>query len=335
MSETFFSNGFYNHLTNTALNGKLLSRSEGLRVLEDPNLDLLPLLHAAFHVRKRYFDRKVRVQILNNIQNGFCPEDCNYCAQSASSKAEIPKYRLKSDDEILADAEKAFQAGAYRHCLVLSGRGPGTEGVRHMAELVRRMKNRWPMEICLSAGFIDREMAETLKAAGLDRYNHNLNTAEGHYGAICNSHTYTDRLATLEAAHQAGMAVCSGLIIGMGESNRDILEVAFTLRRLNARSIPVNFYVHVPGSKLGEVKALTPEKCLRTLCLFRFLNPDAEIRAAGGREVHLRSMEALALYPANSLFSEGYLNVGGDTTDRTIRMVEDAGFIVETVEEPG
>ena len=335
MSTTHFSNPFYNHLTHSALNDRALSRTEALRVLEDPNLELLPLLHAAFQVRKRHFGHNVRVQILNNVQNGYCPEDCNYCAQSTSSEAPIVKHRMKSDAEILADAEKAHEAGAFRHCLVLSGRGPGSGDVAHMAGLIAEMKRRWPMEICLSAGMIDREMADALKAVGLNRYNHNLNTAEGHYGAICNSHTYADRLATLEAARAAGLEVCSGLIIGMGESADDVVAVAETLRRLNARSIPVNFYVHVPGTKLGPMKQLTPQKCLRTLCLFRFMNPDAEIRAAGGREVHLRSLEALALYPANSLFSEGYLNTGGHATDRTVRMIEEAGFIVENTEEQG
>ncbi len=327
---------FYDRLAESALNGMAIEQADGLRLLQDATLELLPLLQAAFRVRYRHFGRRVRVHVLNNVQNGYCPEDCHYCAQSAESNAPIERYRSKSEAEIWAEAERAYQAGAFRYCMVWSGRGPNPERVVQMAELVRRIKARWPMEVCLSAGFIDQSMAVTLKEAGLDRYNHNLNTAEGHYGAICHTHTYPDRLATLEAARGVGLEVCSGLIVGMGESPEDLWTVANTLRRLQARSIPVNFYVHIPGNRLGVVDhALTPERCLRVLCLFRFLNPDAELRAAGGREVHLRSLAPLALYPANGLFGAGYLNVGGQSMEEVMRMIVDAGFEVERSAEGG
>ncbi|WP_130471956.1 biotin synthase BioB [Candidatus Magnetaquicoccus inordinatus] len=329
-----FDDSLYGEWTTRALAGEMLKEEDGLRILQDESLQLLLLLQAAFRVREHYFGRRVRVQVLNNVQNGYCPEDCHYCAQSVESSAAIQRYRVKGDEEILAEAERAWQAGMYRYCMVLSGRGPNTQRVEHMADLVRRIKSRWPIEVCLSAGFIDQAMAALLKEAGLDRYNHNLNTAEGHYGAICRTHTYQDRLATLQAARAQGLEVCSGLIVGMGESDQDIVTVASTLRSLQARSIPVNFYMHIPGSPLGDVAhGLTPERCLRILCLFRFLNPDAEIRAAGGRELHLRSLAALALYPANGLFSAGYLNVGGQSTSEVQQMIQDAGFTVEVVEE--
>ncbi|MBF0426376.1 MAG: biotin synthase BioB, partial [Magnetococcales bacterium] len=323
---------FYDRLARLALDGAVIPEEDALRVLTDPEVELLPLMYAAYQVRSRYFGRKVRVQILNNVQNGYCPEDCNYCAQAAGSAAEITKFHLKSDEEIIAGAEKSWRAGAYRYCIVLSGRGPTAGRVTHMADLVRRIKERWPVEVCLSAGFIDPEMAVTLKAAGLDRYNHNLNTAESHYGAICTSHDYADRLRTLESARTAGLEVCSGIIVGMGETPAEVLDVALTLRRLQARSIPVNFYVHIEGARLGAINALTPNYCLRVLALFRLVNPDAEIRAAGGRESNLRTLETLALYPANAVFSEGYLNTGGDTTAKTVRLIEEAGFVVERIE---
>ncbi|MBF0621762.1 MAG: biotin synthase BioB [Magnetococcales bacterium] len=321
--------GYYDGLTEAALSNTSFSVEQGEQILTDPSVEILPLMQAAYRVRHRYFGRNVRIHILNNVQNGYCPEDCNYCAQAANSKAPIQKHRFKSDEEILNEAKSAYESGAYRYCVVLSGRGPGTERIAHMAGLVEQIKAQWPVEVCLSAGFIDQQMAKTLKEAGLDRYNHNLNSAQSHYGSICSTHDYADRLRTLESAKSQGLEVCSGIIIGMGESSRDIWEVATTLRGLNTRSIPVNFYVHVAGSKLGEVNALTPEYCLRALALFRFINPDAEIRAAGGRETNLRSLEALALYPANSLFSEGYLNTGGHDASRTIQLIEDAGFVVE------
>lgn len=324
---------FYSKMADIGLSGKLPDQEDLLRVLTDPQIELLPLLQAAFQVRRQHFGRGVRIHILNNVQNGYCPEDCNYCAQAVNSEAPIQKYRLKSDEEILAGAERAHQSGAYRYCIVLSGREPDANRLAHMASLVNRIKNTWPVEVCLSAGFLDREAAAVLKDAGLDRYNHNLNTAESHYGGICTTHSYGQRVATLQAARSVGLEVCSGVIIGMGEKPEEIVTVAFKLRELDARSIPVNFYVHVPGAKLGEREDLTPEKCLRTLCLFRFVNPDAEIRAAGGRETNLRSLESFALYPANSLFSDGYLNVGGHGADKTIQMIKDAGFEVERIEQ--
>lgn len=325
---------FYQRLADNALKGTPLQREEGLRILQDGDLALLPLLHAAFQVRQHYFGRRVRVQVLNNVQNGYCPEDCNYCAQSANSTAPIEKYRLKTEAEILKDAERAYLSGTYRYCMVLSGRGPNEDRVTQMAHLVQRIKARWPMEVCLSAGFIDHTMATVLKEAGLDRYNHNLNTAETHYSTLCHTHTYKDRLATLQAARGVGLEVCSGLIVGMGESPEDLWAVAQALRQLQVRSIPVNFYVPIPGNRLGTVEhQLTPERCLRVLSLFRFTNPDAELRAAGGREVHLRSLTPLALYPANALFSDGYLNTGGQAREEVTRMIDDAGFEVESMQQ--
>lgn len=324
---------FLPSLTQAVLSGIPPSREQALRLLTDPDIDLLPLLHGAFQVRHHYFGLGVRVHILNNVQNGYCPEDCNYCAQAKNSQAPIEKYSLKSDEEILQGAEKSYQSGAYRYCIVLSGRQPPVARVEHMASLVRKIKEAWPVEVCLSAGFLDRDTARTLKEAGLDRYNHNLNTAESHYGSICSTHSYAERVNTLEAARHEGLEICSGIIIGMGETPDDIVTVAMKLRELDARSIPVNFYVHVPGSQMGPRNDLTPQRCLRTLALFRFMNPDAEIRAAGGRETNLGAMEVLALYPANSLFSEGYLNVGGHGMEKTKKMIEDAGFFVESVEQ--
>ncbi|MBF0284396.1 MAG: biotin synthase BioB [Magnetococcales bacterium] len=325
---------FLPSLAEQALAGGDLAPRDGLRILTDPGIPLLPLLHAAFRVRERHFGRGVRVHVLLNAQNGACPEDCHYCAQSAASQAPIVEYPLKSDAEILDGARRAHESGAWRYCVVLSGREPPRARLDHLARVVTMIKERHPVEVCLSAGFLDREGARRLKAAGLDRYNHNLNTAAGRYQKICSTHGYADRVATLEAARAEGLEVCSGIIAGMGETPEELVEAALTLRRLNARSIPVNFYVHVPGNRLGAVEGgLSPEFCLRLLCLFRFANPDAEVRAAGGREVHLRSLEPLALYPANSLFAGGYLNVGGDPMVQVRALVADAGFFIERVEE--
>jgi biotin synthase len=316
-------------LAEQALRDELPSWDDALWILDGDDVELLPLLHAAYRPRERYFGRKVMVHILNNVQNGLCPEDCGYCSQSRDSDAAIRKYPIKSDSEIFAAAEHAAQSGASRYCMVLSGRGPTVERTRKLASLIRQLKDRYPIEVCLSAGLIEDEHAEILAEAGLDRLNHNLNTSESHYKKVCSTHTYADRVRTLEAAHKSGIETCSGFILGMGESSSDVVELAFRLRELEVPSIPVNFLIPIDGNPLEADGSLTPERCLRTLALVRLVNPRAEIRAAGGREGHLRALQPLALYPANSLFVEGYLTTRGDEVADTYRMIRDAGFEIE------
>ena len=328
-SEPLSSESRYAALARNALLAKAPTEADALWVLDDPEVELLPLLFAAFEPRRRAFGRKVKVHILNNVQNGLCPEDCGYCSQNKNSTSAIRKYAMKSDEAILAEAESAVAAGASRYCMVLSGRGPTVDRTRRIAGLISEIKSRWPIEVCLSAGLLGDEHAQILKQAGLDRLNHNLNTSERRYGEITSTHTYADRVATLEAAKRNGIESCSGLIIGMGEASEDILEVAFKLRELEVPSIPVNFLIPIDGNRVRDDGSLTPERCLRALCLMRFVNPDAEIRVAGGREGHLRSQQSLSLYPANSLFVEGYLTTRGDAIEETYAMIADAGFEVE------
>lgn len=321
---------FYQELTTLSLTGEILSDAICEKLLTASEIELLPLLDAAYQVRKTYFQNEVQLHILNNAQNGYCPEDCHYCAQANSATTDIEAYPLKPDTEILAEAERAHDSGAYRYCIVMSGRGPSPKRVAHLAKLIRTVKARYPIEVCLSAGLVDVESAGILKEAGLDRLNHNLNTSESHYPQICSTHSYQDRVDTLHAAQTVGLACCSGVIVGMGERTDDLIKVAKELRQLAVASLPVNFFLSIPGTQLVETPTLTPDYCLRVLCLYRFLNPKAEIRVAAGREHHFRSMEVMALYPANSMFIDGYLNAKGSTASRTLQMIRDAGFTVKT-----
>ena len=320
---------FYDEFVRKSFRGEILSNIDCVQILTSPEIELLPLLDAAYQIRKTYTGKEVQLHIINNAQNGYCPEDCHYCAQAKSSNAKIEAYPLKPEEEILAEAKDAYESGAYRYCMVLSGRGPSKKRVAHLAELIQKIKSQYPIQVCLSAGLIKREDAQTLKEAGLDRLNHNLNTSEAHYSNICTTHTYAERINTLNAAEEAGIKLCSGIIVGMGETTDDVIEVAKTLRRLKVQSIPVNFLIPIQGNVLSTEPDLTPEYCLRVLCLYRFLNPEAEIRVAGGREIHLRSMEVMALYPANSLFVDGYLNAKGTSRMQVLRMIKDAGFTVK------
>lgn len=328
---------FYARLAQESIEGGPLSQKAAQDILASPDLELLPLLNAAYTVRRRFTGKEVSIHIIDNVQNGFCPEDCRYCAQSRSSQAGIEEYALKSDEEILAEAGAAYEKGAACHCMVFAGRGPSEKRIQHLARLIRQIKSRYPMEVCVSTGILDAAKARTLKEAGLDRLNHNLNTAERLYSDICTTHTYTDRLNTLKAAREAGLRLCSGVIIGMGETPEDIFDMAMTLRAMNAESIPVNFYIPVDGNALQSVQDLSPEYCLRVLCLFRLLNPQAEIRVAAGRELYLRRLQVMAFYPANSIFLDGYLNTQGEDRSLTLQMIRDAGFAIRcehSLEDP-
>ncbi len=319
---------FYDNLSRQSLEGKILSDEICRKILKINPPGLLSLVSAAYKVREKTCGREVKIHVLNNVQNGSCSQDCQYCAQSRSSSAPIEVYPFKSDEEILAEAEDAYNSGAFRYCMVFSGQGPSAQRIRHLCGLVREIKRRFPLEVCVSPGVLDEEKVTLLKAAGLDRLNHNLNTSENFYPKICSSHNFADRLNTVTLAKKHGLQVCSGVIIGMGEGADDVISVARTLGELKAESIPVNFLIPIDGIKLSKTPVLTPEYCLRVLCLFRLLNPGSEIRVAAGREIHLRGMEVLALYPANSLFLNGYLNARGESRLKTLQMIRDAGFTI-------
>jgi len=321
---------WYRSLAEGAIDGALPARDICLQVLTDSRVELLSLLDAAFQVRRHFHGREVTVHIINNVSNGLCSEDCNYCPQSRSSSAEINAYTEKTEPEIITEAQQAHAAGAHRYCMVYAGRHPSRQRTERIASLVRTIKEQFPIEVCVSAGIMDADSIRLLKGAGLDRLNHNLNTAAGRYAKICSTHTFADRLNTLKAARKEGLEVCSGIIAGMGETAGELIELATMLRDLEAKSIPINFLLPIAGNRLEKAQNLSPAYCLRILCLFRFLNPQAEIRAAAGREYHLRSMEVMSLYPANSLFMDGYLNTRGRSRKATLQMIIDAGFTIKS-----
>ena len=324
----------YSSIEHKALKNKCLTNQEMLAVLNAPNEDLLLLIHAAYRVRHRYFGNGVRLHVLQNAKSGLCPEDCAYCSQSAVSTAGISKYPLLPREQILDGARKAKAGRALRYCIVTSGRGPTDREVETIADIVREVKRTVDIDVCCCMGLLNEAQARTLKAAGVDRINHNLNTSAEHHDNIVTTHTYSDRLNTLKAVRAAGLETCCGGIIGMGESRQDVVDLAVALRELDIDSIPVNFLHPIEGTPLAGRKPTSPQDGLKVLCLFRFVNPNKEIRIAGGRELTLRSLQALALYPANSVFMEGYLTTGGQSTSETHRLIEDMGFEVEEKRHP-
>ncbi|GAA3409796.1 biotin synthase BioB [Paenibacillus hodogayensis] len=312
-----------------ALRGEKLTAEEGLAVLEADDDELLPMLHAAFRVRKTYFGKKVKLNLIINAKSGLCPEDCGYCSQSIVSNAPISKYPLLEKDVLVEGARRAMELKAGTYCIVASGRGPTGRELDQVVSAVKEIKETLPMKICACLGILSEEQAARLKEAGVDRYNHNLNTSAGHFDRITTTHTYDDRVDTVEKVKASGMSPCSGCIVGMGESDAEIVEVALALRELDADSIPVNFLNPIPGTPLAGRRDLNPRKCLKVLALFRFLCPTKEIRISGGRELNLRSLQPLGLYAANSVFVGDYLTTEGQEATADHRMLEDLGFEIE------
>ncbi|HEY8518244.1 MAG TPA: biotin synthase BioB [Candidatus Binatia bacterium] len=321
----------FTELAERALRGEALSREQARAVLATPDELLADLLRAAFVVRERYWGRRVKLCVLQNARSGLCPEDCSYCSQSKVSAADIDTYRLLPQDELLRGAEAAVARGARRYCMVTSGRGPSERDIQQLCAATREIKRRYPeLEICVSLGLMDDSQAQRLAEAGVGWVNHNLNTSERFYPKICTTHTYADRVSTVRAAKRAGLNTCCGGIIGMGEDDEDVIDLGFALRELQVDSLPVNFLHAIDGTPLGGRPKTSPTRALRALCLMRFLNPEADIRAAGGREHTLGDWQALALYPANSIFVNGYLTTPGQAVAEAQQMVASIGFELET-----
>lgn len=319
----------YLALAEKALHDEPLTREECRSVLNTSNDDLLTLLHAAFQVRSKYFGRTVRLQMLQNAKSGACQEDCHYCSQSSISTAPIERYSLLPQKQMMEGAKQAAASKAQRYCIVISGRSPLDREIDEIAGAVRSIKQEVPIQICCSLGLMSESQAKRLKAAGVDRVNHNLNTSEAFHASICTTHTFQDRLATIKNARAAGLEICSGGIVGMGESDEDLIELATALQDVKPDSIPLNMLTPVSGTPFEKCDQLTPQRCLRVLCLFRFLHPRTEIRIAGGREHNLRSLQPLALYPADSVFVNGYLTTPGAPAPEVWGMIEDLGFTIE------
>jgi biotin synthase len=321
-------------LTANALRRGVPTREEALAVLSSTDDDILDVVAAASRVRRAFFGRRVKLNHLVNMKSGLCPEDCSYCSQRLGSTSEILKYSWISTEEAADNAERAIAVGAKRVCLVASGRGPADRDVTRVAGTVAAIKEAAPdVEVCVCLGLLKDGQAEQLRDAGAYAYNHNLNTSAENYKDICSTHTFDDRVQTVNAAKEAGLSPCSGAIFGMGESDEDIVEVAFALRDLDPDSVPVNFLIPFEGTPLAERWELTPHRCLRILAMFRFVFPDVEVRMAGGREIHLRGLQPLALHLANSMFLGDYLTSEGQPGADDLRMIADAGFVVEGADE--
>ncbi len=313
-------------LAGAVLEGYVYNHDDAISILNSSDQDLLELTAAAYRLRYRFFGNTVQLYFLVNAKSGLCPEDCGYCSQSKVSSAPIQKYRMLSQQQLLDGAQIAAQRQSKTYCIVISGRAPSEREMGAIESVVPKIKEQFGLKICACLGLLNPENAQRLKLCGVDRVNHNLNTSREYYDEICSTHTFQDRLETLHNVRAAGLELCSGGIIGMGEQAVDVVNMAMELRDLNVESIPLNFLHAIDGTPLQNQQHLTPQYCLKALAMFRFVNPASELRIAGGREKHLRSLQPLGLYIANSIFVGDYLTTKGQPPEDDYRMIQDLGF---------
>ncbi|MFE1244978.1 biotin synthase BioB [Fictibacillus sp. NPDC058756] len=319
----------WNLLAEKVLQGEEITNDEALSILECPDEDLLLLLHGAYQVRKHYYGNLVKLNMIINTKSGACPENCGYCSQSIVSTAPIETYRMMDKDEMVKGAETAYNLNVGTYCIVASGRGPTNRDVDKVVEAVKEIKDTYGLKVCACLGILKPEQAARLKEAGVDRYNHNLNTSARNHENITTSHTYDDRVNTVNVVKDSGISPCSGVIVGMKETKQDVIDMARSLKVLDADSIPFNFLHAIDGTPLEGTDELDPRYCLKVLALFRYINPTKEIRISGGREVNLRSLQPLGLYAANSIFVGDYLTTAGQESTADHKMLEDMGFEID------
>lgn len=324
----------FDQIATRILGGGEATQVDALAVLRADDAELMSVVAAASRLRRAHFGNTVKVNYLVNLRSGLCPENCSYCSQSLGSQAPILKYSWLSKDETLKQAGAGLAGGATRVCMVSSGRGPSDRDIDKVTEMTEALKDEYPdVEVCACLGLLKEGQAERLKAAGVDAYNHNINTAESHHDNIVQTHTYDDRVDTIGKAKTAGLSPCSGLIAGLGESDEQLVEALFALRELESDSIPVNFLMPFDGTPYENTWELSPSRCVKILAMARFVCPDKEVRIAGGREMHLRSLQALALQVANSLFLGDYLTSEGQDAKSDIEMIRDNGFVILGAED--
>ena len=319
----------WDNLAEKSLNKIAPTRVEAQSLLEAGREETLAIVQAAHRVRRHFHGDKVRIHVLQNAKSGACSEDCGYCSQSSKYQTAAPEYPLMEVEQLVEGARKAKAAGAWKYCMVTATRGPSNRDLDIICEATRRIKKEVGVKVCTSLGILTAEKAKRLAEAGVDRFNHNLETSKRLYGQIVTTHTYEDRVETTRLAKEAGMDICSGGIVGMGENHEDVIDLCFALREVGAASVPVNFLDPRGGTPFENRPLVEPYYALRVLSLFRFVHPDADVRAAGGREVTFRSLQPLVLFVANSIFTNGYLTTPGQGENADLRMIRDLGFVPE------
>lgn len=306
--------------------GELINYEEALELSKTEDLEAL--IKAADRIRDKFNGKVVDICSIMNAKSGKCTEDCRYCAQSAHYKTNVQEYGLVDTKEAVELARENEREGVNRFSLVTSGRALTGKEFKKAVKIYSTLRNEVKMDLCASLGIITREQLEELKSVGITMYHHNLETSRDYYKDICTTHSYEERIDTIKAAKAAGLRVCSGGIIGMGETMEDRIKMAMDLQKLQVYSIPVNVLNPVKGTPLENAERLTDEEILRTIAVFRFINPKSQIRLAGGRSLIAKDGQDCLRAGANATISGNYLTTVGNKIVDDIKMIKDVGMEV-------
>jgi biotin synthase len=313
---------FIKEIRSAAKLGMAVSERTAFAILKSPQADFPEVMAAATRMRRRYFGDRVIMCSILNAKSGACPENCKFCAQSVHHKTGIPVYGLLTSARIVNSYKTASRLPITHFGIVTSGESLDDGGVGEICKAVRSFRKKG-LDWCASLGSLSPKQFSQLKAAGLKRYHHNLETAESFFPKICTTHSYADRVATLKKARKAGLEICSGCILGMGETSRQRVELALALQRENVDSIPLNFLVPVKGTKLANLPVMKPMDILRCIAMFRMTNPRAEIKVCAGR-VHLRDLQSMVFYAgATGIMVGNLLTVAGRDVKQDLEMLKD------------
>ncbi len=303
-----------------------LDRETCLELAQTPNDQIFQLMAGADIIRKHHYGTGVNLCAINNAKSGKCSEDCRFCAQSGAYDTDIETYPLKAGKELFQAMETMAPTPLHRYSAVTSGRGLSSAEVSSIADVMARGKD-FPQSYCASLGILKKEDFETLKAAGVSRYHHNLETSRSHFDKICTTHTYEQRIQTIKLAKKAGMSICSGGIFGIGETMDQVVELAMDLKALDVDAVPVNFLTPVQGTPLMDQPGLSPLECLKIISLFRYILPEKEILICGGRMVNLKTLHPMVFFAgASGIMTGSYLTTSGNQMDDDLEMITQLGF---------
>ena len=321
------SSSFIIKMMHKVLEGNKITFDEASQLLSTD--DIITLSKCANTITRKFNGDSVDVESLVNAKSGNCPEDCSFCAQSSFYDTGISKYPLLPKYELVQKAQDAKQSGSSSFCLVCAYKEPPQKDFENICESISQIKNDVDIDVNVSLGFMTLERAKKLKDLGVKRYNHNLEAAESFFSKICQTHEYEDRINTAKIVKQAGLQLCSGGILGMGETPNQRLELAFSLAELEPDEVPVNILIARGGTPLIEEPKIENYDVIKTLAVWRFIMPKTILKLAGGREVHFKDKGQLSLKAGvNGIITGGYLTTGGNEPNKDILMIKEIGLKV-------
>ena len=317
---------FIDAISDKVLNDQQISLEEARALML---MDTSTLAKGANIITRKFNGTIVDVESLVNAKSGSCPEDCSFCAQSSFYNTGINKYQLLPVEKLIEHARNAKNEGSKSFCLVCAYRSPPEKDFEQICEAISQIKNSIDIDVNVSLGFMTLQRAKRLKSLGVKRYNHNLETAKSYFSQICTTHDYLDRINTAKIVKEAGLELCCGGIIGMGESQEQRLELAFALAELHPDEVPINILISRKGTPLMNNNHLTNNDIIKTIAVWRFIIPKTILKIAGGREVYFEDNGKYALRAgANGIISGGYLTTGGNKQNKDLEMIREIGLEV-------